>query len=90
MPWAFMFGEHGFTLPAWLRLALWPMYTSGPVTVLSLPLWIPLALVVTPTVLALRRGSCRGRGACVVCGYDLAGLPPDAACAECGGKGLRP
>jgi hypothetical protein len=84
MPWAFMFGEHTLTVPAWLRLALWPMYSSGPVTALSVPLWMPLALAATQAVLAFGRGSCRGQRACVECGYDLSGLPPGTACPECG------
>lgn len=51
----------------------------------SVPLWIPLAAILIPTLLLRRRlrGLAAG-GACPACGYDLAGLAAAVPCPECG------
>jgi hypothetical protein len=52
------------------------------------PLWIPFALAAVPTALLWRAQLRRRRrarvGLCPACGYDRAGIAPDAACPECG------
>jgi hypothetical protein len=46
--------------------------------------WVPLFLPGT-----LRRWRRRRTGRCIKCGYDRAGLAPNAACPECGGAAAR-
>ena len=55
------------------------------------PLWLPGSLVAAATCWLFyadhqKRGWAR-EGRCVMCGYDLSGLPPGGACPECG-KGV--
>ena len=54
----------------------------------AVPLCMPLALFVLPTAWLFHRDrrhvSWAAAGRCVRCGYDLSGLPPGAACPECG------
>lgn len=64
--------------------------SDGPVSmsmleVLSIPMWVPLALVALPTALAWRRHLRRiPPDHCPRCRYNLAGLPPNSPCPECG------
>jgi hypothetical protein len=56
----------------------------------AIPLWLPCGICVLAAWRAWRCDALerRGRaGLCIACGYDRAGLGPDAACPECG-KGL--
>jgi len=51
----------------------------------QVPLWMPLLVFAIPSAIAWERfARRRRRGTCAVCGYDLAGLPKDAPCPECG------
>jgi hypothetical protein len=51
---------------------------------ITVPLWIPLALAAPATVVLWYRRSRAYAGHCKRCGYDRRGLPPGAACPECG------
>lgn len=65
-------------------------------TALALPLWMPAVLTAAATPLLWRRHRRRLRreraGACLACGYDLAGIDPDEAgklrCPECGKQAM--
>src|SRR5882724_6935200 len=55
------------------------------------PLYLPLALTLAPAAFLWRREIRRRRmpiGRCAGCGYDRAGLAPDAKCPECGKPAL--
>jgi len=52
---------------------------------LFIPLWlIAITLALPPAYLEYRRRKKPQPGCCVKCGYDRAGLAPDAKCPECG------
>jgi hypothetical protein len=72
------------------RVVLWIDFgpdTTGLFFVL-IPLWLPLLLTLIPTTIAWRLDARARRlailGRCTQCSYDLAGLPADAPCPECG------
>jgi hypothetical protein len=52
------------------------------------PLWLPVVLVLAPTLLAWRLDAKARRvaraGLCRKCGYDVTTLPPALPCPECG------
>jgi len=60
---------------------------------LSVPLWVPIALVAPSAALAwrldmlARRRERSQRNLCLKCGYDRAGLAAGAVCPECGRSG---
>jgi hypothetical protein len=65
---------------------------AGGATFLFIPLWS--ALLATAAVAAvlrssIRRSAKRLHGCCVMCGYDLRGLPPGELCPECGRNTLK-
>jgi hypothetical protein len=81
---------HGHSTPT--DVLWWPHYASvGKPAYLReiwVPLWIPFAAAALPTGLLWRAQLRRRRrvrvGLCPACGYDRAGIAPDAACPECG------
>ncbi|MDP1662525.1 MAG: hypothetical protein Q8L55_11490 [Phycisphaerales bacterium] len=73
--WAGTWGTYGNGYFGY-RGQLWPI---------PLLLWTPAALLLRSGILARRRAL---SGKCKSCGYDLAGLAPDAPCPECG-KGAK-
>src|SRR5690606_27636226 len=80
----------GWSASGW-RMSLPPAVTRGPgIAFTVVPLWIPLALVVTPTCWLFwteRRRRARSPSACRTCGYDLSGLA-GGRCPECGAAAL--
>jgi hypothetical protein len=72
------------------RAVRWLPFWRGGTTIASglLPLWIPFCISAVPTAILfyLDRPSARRRraGGCARCGYDRAGLAPQAVCPECG------
>ena len=65
-----------YWLPTW--------YEGARLTLVIIPLWMPLAAVGVPTVfLWYRRRRRRREGHCQACGYNLTGLP-EPRCPECG------
>jgi hypothetical protein len=55
------------------------------------PVWVPLSLMTLGTALLFWRGRARPKpGHCGECGYDRAGLAPDAVCPECGAAAPAP
>ncbi len=65
------------------------------ITERSVPLWLPLVVVLAPTAAAWRRDVIALRrwrvGRCPKCGYDLRGLGPGSVvCPECGGAWRLP
>ncbi len=56
----------------------------------TIPLWMPLAVLVAVSVIgwrghaSARRAARAARGVCAACGYPSAGLPSDRPCPECG------
>lgn len=75
----------------WSYGALWPEFTWGGESLggdthLSVPLWMPLALIGLPTARLWWRDRRRGRaGCCAACGYDLTGNVT-GRCSECGAE----
>jgi hypothetical protein len=71
--------------PVWSpSLGIWHARFHGRVSAFILPLWIPLALLATPTIILW----CHDRrripsGHCQTCGYDLTGNV-SGICPECG------
>ena len=66
----------------------WPYYDGGspvsPWKIVSVPLWMPLAVVAIPTAfLFWRESRCIPPGHCQRCGYDLTGNV-SGKCPECG------
>ena len=65
-----------------------PRFESDTITgKLVIPLYLPLALTLAPAAFLWHREIRRRlvkAGACATCGYDRAGLAPDAKCPECG------
>lgn len=61
----------------------------GPSWWITVPIWIPLVAAAGVTARAWRRHrrARRGPGACLACGYDLAGLT-GGVCPECGANGV--
>ena len=53
-------------------------------TYIAIPLWIPLIIAATSTLLICWRDRRRDPNSCRKCGYDRTGLPADRACPECG------
>lgn len=73
-------GRHGVV--SW-----WPdTGTTGMVSWVRLPLWMPFALVAAPTAWICCRARLRARAGRCACGYDVTGLAPGAECPECGGE----
>lgn len=67
----------------------WFNWDGGPgAWVVLIPLWAPAGLSALLTAAAwkwhARIRQREGRGRCLACGYDLAGLPAGAVCPECG------
>lgn len=77
-------------MPRIIRSKAWPATDLGEYNFchfVTLPLWIPLALVAIPAAALDSRTRRRRRpGLCPTCGYDLRGLPtsPAPPCPECG------
>ena len=66
----------------------WFDYQPGTPTLASCfitPLWLPLAVIGVPTILAWRRDRSFPPGHCQNCGYDLTGNT-SGVCSECGIK----
>lgn len=80
-------GFHTPTARSWR-----PSLMVGPrQTLLWLPLWIPVVILVLSTAWLWWRDRRRVRaGHCAACGYDLAGLAPGVGCPECGAKPTEP
>ena len=50
----------------------------------NLPMWIPTLLTLGAAIFLRTLTRPRRSGTCSRCDYDLSGLPPSAACPECG------
>lgn len=78
--------------PAQRRWIMWMpnrrQIFGGSVTVVSVPLWIPLVAAGTPTGLHFWFGRQHRPGTCKNCGYNLMGLQT-AVCPECGREADR-
>lgn len=75
------FGETDGTGLRWLPR--WQ--TTTPWTDVSFPLWIPVVVLLVPTVLLwVKFGRWAAEMQCSACGYDRSGLPESAPCPECG------
>jgi hypothetical protein len=75
-----------------LHLGLtWYNHSDG--WVLTLPLWIPAALCLLPSAVALRLDAIARRRArlnlCPKCNYDRAGIAKDVVCPECGAMPVK-
>ena len=76
--------------PAWAWLPQWRsdpigfLGVSGVIDTLTIPLWIPLLLLATPTTFLLLRDRRNPANSCPHCSYPLSRLPPDSTCPECG------
>jgi hypothetical protein len=73
------------TLSSWrsVQFLCWTYVNYG--SLVKTPLWMPPLVFACPSAIMWERRLRRKRqGACVNCGYDLAGLPPSAVCPECG------
>ncbi len=83
---------HGLRFhPAWMRewwIDVDQLPLRGPAVAryVGVPLWMLTALVigVHGGAALFRQSRKPRRGLCTHCGYDLAGLPPEAVCPECG------
>ncbi len=81
--------------PSSMPMRWWPRWiVSSPISVVIVPLWIPIVLVSAATAAAWRLDVLARRrartDACRACGYTLAGLTPGAPCPECGGARVGP
>jgi uncharacterized membrane protein len=68
-------------MPRWT--STWPIQIAGSC------LWIPLWAIAWFAMLSITIGrhiSLADPGRCIACDYDLAGLPADATCPECGAR----
>lgn len=64
---------------------LLPLIHDWALILVVVPLWlVSTARLPFRFISRLRRDRRRGLGLCERCGYDLAGLPPDSPCPECG------
>lgn len=67
----------------WLPRIIHGRFITSRTTHLFLPLWIPLLIVGTATILAFRHDRQFGPGHCQTCGYNLHGAE-HKKCPECG------
>ena len=63
----------------------WFDYQPGRASCFITPLWLPLAVIGVPTILAWRRDRRIPPGHCQRCGYDLTGNV-SGRCSECGAE----
>jgi hypothetical protein len=70
--------------PGWRHDCLWVSAAQAGHTVLLFPLWWIGAPFVPVGAALVLWGRSIPRGHCARCWYNLSGLPPNAACPECG------
>jgi hypothetical protein len=74
----------------WAQAGFWPIRNVNRiVSAISVPLWMPLALVGVPTFWLWRRNRRRPAPGACRCGYDLTGNT-SGRCPECGQPRLAP